>query len=106
MKNFFLQFKKIVHILFPKGTANPHTQWILLLRGFWFVAAVLALFSFYLFNQIKTDQVFQTSTIAPAIPLVIQNTILQKVNGAFDAKVTRAQNLDKTPFGYLDPSMK
>jgi small-conductance mechanosensitive channel len=106
MKNFIAYSKKIAHTFFPKGTANPHTQWILLLRGFWLVAFVLAVFSFYLFNQIKTDQVFQTSAIAPTTPLVIQQMILQRVTDAFDAKSLRSQQLQKEPFAYPDPSMK
>jgi hypothetical protein len=104
LKNVLHTTTKSFQSLYNIGLINPHKYWMMAVRVFLGLLFILIILSFYLLNQIKKEEIFQTTAIQPEKKSLIREKQLETITKAFDQKAETMAELKAKPTIYSDPS--
>jgi type II secretory pathway component PulC len=105
MKESLNKTKKNIRNFFSFKKITPHTHWRNILYIFMILIVILIIFSLYLLNKIKNQEIFQISQTKNTQPVLINEKILKKVTESFDLKLLKEKEIKEGSQTYKDPSI-
>ncbi len=108
MKNQFLQ--KIQNSLYGNKTFKKksliavHRDWVIILWSMFISAVVLIVFSFYLLQKIRDDEIFHVNKNTSKNNIVVNQKLLDDTISRFVDKSKNTESVLKNKGLFIDPS--